>query len=137
MNWGKWNHFSVEAGLLGGVVGYLFGGWSVALGVLLTLACMDYLTGGLAGGIEGKLSSKVGFRGIAKKMAMFSLVAVGHLIDRILGEVSMVSSAVTYFYIANEILSIIENSSRIGLPIPKVLAQAVEIIKNKGDNKND
>ncbi|MEN2765782.1 phage holin family protein [Ornithinibacillus xuwenensis] len=118
---------------LGGAVGYLWGGWSELLSILLTFVVIDYITGILAAGKEGKLNSSVGFRSIPKKVMIFLLVAVGHLIDGAMGDSHMFRDAVIFFYLANELLSILENAGRIGLPIPSVLSKAVEVLKGKGD----
>jgi toxin secretion/phage lysis holin len=125
---------SVTTGL-GGVIGFLYGGWSMALTVLVTLVVLDYLTGWLASAVEGKLSSAVGFKGIAKKVTIFLIVAVAHLADGFLNAGSVLINASVFFYAANEILSIIENASRIGVPVPKVIKDAVLILKEKGEQK--
>jgi toxin secretion/phage lysis holin len=130
MNWEAL--FKVGATVTGGFVGWAFGGWSVLLQVLLALVVIDYLTGLLASGVEGKLSSKVGFKGIAKKLMIFSLVAVGHLIDKLIGDGSMVQNAIIFFFVGNEVLSVVENAGRSGLPIPPVLTKAVEVLQSKG-----
>jgi toxin secretion/phage lysis holin len=129
----KWEtiYNSITA-VLGAFVGYLFGGWSVLLGILLAFSFIDYGSGMLASSIEGKLSSKVGFRGIAKKIMIFALVAVGHLVDKALGK-EMIQNAIIFFYLGNELLSIIENAGRTGIPIPKQIQSAVEILKGKGE----
>ena len=127
--------FSMTA--LGGIIGYLWGGWNALLGILLAFVIIDYITGFIAAGAEGKLSSEVGFKGIAKKILIFVLVAVAHLLDEALGgNNDIFRDAVIFFYLANELLSIIENSGRAGLPVPDVLRNAVEILKGKGDEKN-
>ena len=124
---------SIVAGA-GAVIGYLWGGWSALLGILLAFVFIDYITGFIAAGAEGKLSSEVGFKGIAKKILIFVLVAVAHLLDEALGgDNDIFRDAVIFFYLANELLSIIENAGRAGLPIPGVLKNAVEILKGKGD----
>lgn len=116
----------------GATTGYLFGGWSTLLQVLLVFVIIDYLTGMLASGIDGRLSSKVGFRGIAKKVMIFIIVAVAHMVDKAMGgEMSMVMDATIFFYIANELLSITENAGKIGIPIPEKLLNAVEVLKGK------
>lgn len=119
----------------GAVTGFLFGGWTMALSVLVTLVVLDYLTGWLASGVEGKLSSAVGFKGIAKKIMIFLIVAVAHLADGFLGAGAILINAAVFFYAANEILSIIENAGRIGVPVPKVIKDAVQILKDKGEQK--
>jgi toxin secretion/phage lysis holin len=117
----------------GAVVGYLFGGWSVLLQILLALVIIDYVTGLLASGVEGKLSSKVGFKGIAKKIMIFCLVAVGHLIDKAIGDGSMIQNAIIFFYLGNELLSILENAGRTGLPVPDQIKNAINVLKGKSN----
>jgi toxin secretion/phage lysis holin len=120
---------------LGALVGYLFGGWSILLQILLAFVVIDYITGLLASGVEGKLSSKVGFKGAAKKIMIFCLVAVAHLADKVTGQGHMIQDAAAFFYLGNELLSIIENAGRTGLDIPEPLKNAVEMLKGKGANK--
>lgn len=133
MNWDVF--YKVGATSIGAVIGYLFGGWDVLLQILLVFVCIDYISGLLASGVEGKLSSKVGFKGIAKKVMIFALVAVAHMIDKALGESHIFRDAVIFFYIGNELLSILENTGRIGVPVPEQLKQAVQVLKGKGDGK--
>lgn len=133
----KWEMIhKVGSTTTGALIGILFGGWSPLLQILLTFSIIDYGTGLLASGIEGKLSSKIGFRGIAKKVMIFALVAVGHLIDKAIGQGSMFQDAIIFFYLGNELLSIIENAGRTGLPVPDQIKSAVQILKGKGENKN-
>ncbi len=122
----------------GAAASYLFGGWSALLGVLLAFVIVDYLTGVLAAAVDGELSSAVGLVGIAKKVCIFVIVAVAHLVDTSIGDAHIIRDATIFFYLANELLSIIENTGRLGLPIPGVIQQAVEVLKNKeglGDDK--
>ena len=124
--------FKTSVTALGGIIGYLWGGWNALLGILLAFVIIDYMTGFIAAGAEGKLSSQVGFKGIAKKIMIFILVAVAHLIDQALGgDKNIFRDATIFFYLANELLSIIENAGRAGLPIPKQLTNAVEILRGK------
>lgn len=119
----------------GALFGFIWGEWSVLLQVLLAFVIIDYFTGLLASGVEGKLSSKIGFRGIAKKLMIFVIVAVGHLVDQTIGDGHMVRDAVIFFFLGNELLSILENAGRTGLPLPTVLSNAVDILKGKGESK--
>jgi toxin secretion/phage lysis holin len=123
------------ASIGGAAACYLFGGWSALLGVLLTFVIVDYLSGVLAAGIEGTLNSRVGLFGIAKKVFIFAMVAVAHLIDTALGELHLFRDATVFFYLANELLSIVENSGRMGLPVPDTIKKAVEVLKEKGGNR--
>ncbi|WP_078499624.1 phage holin family protein [Paenibacillus selenitireducens] len=118
-------------------VTYFYGGWSAVLGALLAFVIFDYITGVVAAGSSGELKSKKGLIGIARKVFIFAMVAVGHLVDGILGDSHMLRDTIAYFYIANEVLSIIENGGRLGVPIPPVIVQAVEVLRGKGGAKND
>lgn len=133
MNWEMF--YKIGATGIGAVVGYLFGGWSILLQILLALVIIDYISGLLASGVEGKLSSKIGFKGIAKKIMIFCLVAVGHLVDKSIGDGSMIQNAIIFFYLGNELLSIIENAGRTGLRVPEQLKSAVAILQGKGDGQ--
>lgn len=124
----------------GAITGYLYGSWDTLLQVLLIFVIVDYLTGIIAGGANGKLSSKVGFRGILKKVLIFIIVAVAHwvdvAVDVALGEnVAIFRNATIFFYLANELLSITENAGEMGVPIPEKLMNAVEILKGKEEEK--
>ncbi|MFJ2045793.1 holin family protein [Paenibacillus taichungensis] len=114
------------------LVSYLFGGWSGMLGVLLVFVILDYLTGIAAAGMTGKLESNVGMFGIARKVFIFAMVSVAHLVDGVLGDGHLFRDAVAFFYIANELLSIIENGGKLGAPIPPAIRQAIEVLKGKG-----
>lgn len=132
----KWNTLYkaiVTAG--GALASYLFGGWSALLEILLAFVAIDYITGVIAAGIEGKLNSSIGWKGIAKKVGIFVIVAVANLVDRALGDAHIFRDATIFFYLANELLSIIENTGRIGLPVPDAIQKAVAILKGKGDVK--
>lgn len=104
------------------------------LGVLLMFVVVDYVSGFVAAAIEGKLSSAVGLRGIAKKVGMFTLVAVSHLLDSVMGEAHLLRDATMFFYLANELLSILENLGRIGVPIPPVIRKAVDALKGRAES---
>ncbi|WP_025027324.1 phage holin family protein [Caldalkalibacillus mannanilyticus] len=115
----------------GALASFLFGSWTGLLTTLLAMVIIDYLTGILASFIEGNLSSAHGFKGIAKKVLIFAIVAVAHLIDVILGQTMMIRDMTIYFYIANEMLSIIENAGRAGIPVPQRLKKAIVVLRNK------
>ena len=82
--------------------------------------------------MTGKLESNVGMFGIARKVFIFAMVSVAHLVDGVLGDGHLFRDAVAFFYIANELLSIIENGGKLGAPIPPVIRQAIEVLKGKG-----
>jgi len=107
---------------IGGSIGYFLGGFDGLIFALVAFVIIDYITGLMAAVIEKKLSSEIGFKGIFKKVLIFILVGIGHTIDFYLIEKgSAVRTAVIFFYLSNEGLSIIENASRIGLPVPEQL----------------
>jgi len=136
MDFNSGSVFKTVIALGGGAASYLFGGWSSLLGILLFFVVADYVSGFVAAGIEGRLASSVGLKGIAKKVFIFVIVAVAHLADQAAG-IAIIRDTAIFFYLANELLSIIENSGRIGLPIPPVIAQAVEILQGKSGVKEE
>ncbi len=104
------------------VCGFLWGQFDGLIYALIAFMVMDYITGLISAYIRKELSSSVDFRGIAKKVFIMALVAVGHILDtRIIGDGSIFRSAVIDFYLANEGISILENAGKIGLPLPKKL----------------
>ncbi|EUJ22999.1 phage holin [Listeria grandensis FSL F6-0971] len=119
----------------GAAVGLLFGGWHILVQVLMVFVIADYLTGILAGIYNGELSSKVGFKGIAKKIAIFILVAIAHQVDFVLGDKDMLRDAVIFFYLANELISMLENAARMGLNIPGKLKQVIGLLQEKAGEK--
>lgn len=122
-------------GVIGGVVGYIFGGFDVLIQVLMGFVIADYVTGLLCAGYHGKLNSKIGFKGIAKKLAIFILIAIAHLADSVVGDKSLIRDAVIFFYLANELISILENISRMDLGIPEQLKNLVDVFKNHANEK--
>ncbi|MGG1534501.1 phage holin family protein [Brevibacillus agri] len=127
------NFFKSAVAVGGAAASYLFGGWSPLLAVLLTFVAIDYVSGVVAAGAEGRLKSKVGMIGIARKVFIFAMVAIAHLVDTALGDQHVLRDATIFFYLANELLSIIENAGRVGLPVPAPIQKAVEVLKGKGD----
>ncbi|MEK4579767.1 MULTISPECIES: phage holin family protein [Bacillus] len=115
----------------GGFCGYFLGGWDATLKILVTMAVIDYLTGMIAAGFNGELKSKVGFKGIAKKVVLFLLVAAATQADAVLGTNSAIREATIFFFIGNELLSLLENAGRMGIPLPQALTNAVEILGSK------
>lgn len=117
---------------VGGALGAVLGGCDGFLYTLLLFIVVDYVTGLMVAVFEKKLSSEVGFRGIAKKVCMLCLVAIAHVIDsKVIQNGSVMRTAVIFFYISNEGISILENASILGLPVPKKLQEVLEQIKDK------
>lgn len=127
------NTLQIVIAAVGGYVGYFLGGWDGFLFALVAFVVIDYLTGIMVAILEKRLSSEVGFRGIFKKVLIFSLVAVAHIVDsQLIQTGSAIRTAVIFFYLSNEGISIIENASKIGLPIPEKLKTVLEQL-NKED----
>lgn len=121
---------------MGGFFGWFVGGMDGLLYALIAFVVVDYLTGLMAAGLEKKLSSGVGFRGIFKKVVIFCLVAVGHIIDtHVVGNGSVLRTAVIFFYLSNEGISILENAGRMGLPIPEKLKSVLEQLKEEREDE--
>ncbi|MEX2415482.1 MAG: phage holin family protein [Paenibacillaceae bacterium] len=121
----------------GSISSYLFGGWSALLNILLFFVVIDYITGIIAAGVRGELRSMVGLIGITKKIFIFVMVAIAYKIDSILGDVHFLRDTVIFFYLANELLSIIENGGRLGAPIPPVIRKAVVLLRGKEEDDKD
>jgi len=120
--------------MLGVLVTILYGEWTQALNALLIAMAIDYLTGVLAAAISAKkkIDYKIGAKGIAKKTTILLIVSVGHLADEVLGT-DVVMMAITYAYLANEGLSIVENAEVVGVPVPNVVKMAYQTIGEKGN----
>ena len=131
------NTIQIVIAAAGAYIGYFLGGWDGFLYALVAFVVIDYLTGVMVAILEKRLSSEVGFRGIFKKVLLFSLVSIGHIIDsKLIQTGSGIRTAVIFFYLSNEGISIIENAAKIGLPIPEKLRSVLKQL-NKEDNKNE
>ena len=123
----------IAAAGIGGIATYIWGPWDALIIALVAMVIIDYITGVIKAAVQGKLSSAVGFRGLLKKVAIFLLVAVGVMVDRVIPATNeAVRSAVIFFSIANEGLSILENAGELGLPLPAALKKSLEKMKDKG-----
>lgn len=119
--------------LVGGLLTTLLGGWDMALKVLVLFVVLDYVTGVIAAYIDKSLNSRVGFRGIAKKILLFVPIAVAYWLDQLLGQEILRNLAI-FFYLANEGLSMVENLGRAGVPIFPGLQDA--LVQIKGSEKD-
>ena len=119
---------------LGTAATYLWGGWDTVLMALVVFATIDYMTGVAAAWARRELSSEIGARGIVKKVGMFVIIAVCNVIDNTggIGE-PILRTAATWWYLANEALSIIENLAEIGVPIPQRIMSALASLKGEED----
>lgn len=124
--------------VFGGWLGWFLGGVDGFLIALITLVAIDYITGFMVAVIEKQLSSELGFKGLFKKMLIFAMVGIGHLIDNsLIGGGEILRTAVIFFYAANEGISILENASRVGLPIPEKLKDILLQLRKRGDAKTE
>lgn len=115
---------------IGGYLGYVLGGRDGFLYALVAFVVIDYLTGVMVSVINKKLSSDIGFKGIFKKVMIFLMVAIGHTIDaHLIGNGAAIRTAVIFFYISNEGISILENSANLGLPVPEKLKDILVQLK--------
>lgn len=128
-----WSWIQTAFTVLGGLLGWFLGGFDGFLYALVALMVADYITGVMCAIVEKKLSSEIGFKGIFKKVLIFILVGVGHLIDtNLIGDGSVLRTDIIFFYCSNEGVSMLENAGRLGLPIPEKLKDILVQLHNKG-----
>ena len=131
-----WNSIQFVFTMIGGWLGYFLGGCDGLLYALLIFIICDYITGVMCAVSDKKLSSAVGFRGICRKVLIFILVGIANVIDiNVLGQVGVLRTAVIFFYISNEGLSLIENSAHLGLPIPNKLKEVLEQLHDRAEKE--
>jgi len=122
--------------IIAAVCGFLWGEADGLLYALIAFMTIDYISGVIVAIVRHELSSEVGFKGIAKKVLILALVAVGHILDvHVLGSGAACRSAVIGFYLANEGISILENAGELGLPLPKKIIAVLKQLKDKEDDE--
>ena len=133
-----WSMVQLIFTALGGWLGYFLGGCDGLLTALVLFAVVDYLTGIMCAVADKKLSSQVGFKGICRKVLIFLLVGIANIIDvQVIGTGSVIRTAVIFFYLSNEGVSILENAAHLGLPIPEALKAALEQIHDRSEKEGD
>ena len=134
-----WNVVQLAFAAIGGWLGWFLGGADGFLYALIAFVVIDYITGVMCAIVDHKLSSEVGFKGICKKVLIFMMVGIGNIIDvQVLGQAGVLRTAVIFFYLSNEGVSLMENAGHLGLPIPAKLKAVLEQLhdrSNKEDNK--
>ena len=133
-----WNMIQFVFTAIGGWLGYFLGGCDGLIIALVVFVAVDYLTGILCAISDKSLSSEVGFKGIAKKVVIFMLVGVANILDvEVIGTGSVLRTAVIFFYLSNEGISLLENATHLGLPVPKKLKDVLEQIHDRSEEKED
>lgn len=123
---------------VGAAIGWFFGGLDALITAILLLSLIDFISGILAAAIKGEgLQSKIGFRGIAKKVMMYLLIAAAHVIDGVLGTTAVVRDGAIMFFIVNEIISLFENAGKLGVNVPPIFANTIESLRQKNSNEDD
>ena len=133
----NWNWAQAIFAALGGFLGWFLGGYDGFLYVLIVFVVLDYLTGVLCAILDRRLSSEIGAQGIFKKVLIFALVGVGHMLDElVLGGSGTIRTAVVFFYLSNEGVSLLENAAHIGLPVPQKLKDVLEQLHDRDDKED-
>ncbi|HFK2757439.1 hypothetical protein IV72_GL001579 [Atopobium minutum] len=132
-----WNTLQLIFAAIGGWLGYYLGGFDGLLYALIAFVICDYVTGMMCAVSDKKLSSEVGFKGIAKKVVIFILVAVANIIDtNVITQGAILRTAVIFFYLSNEGLSLVENATHLGLPVPDKLKAVLAQLHDRAEKED-
>lgn len=133
-----WNTIQLIFTAIGGWLGWFLGGCDGLLYALIAFVVIDYITGVMCAIADKKLSSAVGFKGICKKVLIFALVGGGHILDAfVIGSGSVLRTAIIFFYLSNEGVSLVENCAHLGLPVPQKLKDVLEQLHNRAEKEDD
>ena len=136
-----WNTIQLIFAAIGGWLGYFLCGCDGLLVALIAFVAVDYLTGVMCAIADKNLSSEVGFKGICRKVLIFILVGIANILDvQVIGDGSILRTAVIFFYLSNEGVSLLENAGHLGLPIPEKLKAVLEQLHDRevtSDEKED
>lgn len=134
-----WNTIQLIFAAIGGWLGWFLGGCDGLLYALIAFVVIDYITGIMCAIADQNLSSEVGFRGICRKVLIFLLVGIANILDvNIIGTGCVLRTAVIFFYLSNEGVSLLENAAHLGLPIPKKMKDILAQLHSRSeDNKED
>lgn len=138
------NVICTSVGMAGSFIASLFGGWTASLTTLLIFMGIDYMSGLVVAGVfhnspkteTGALESRAGWKGLIRKFMILLFVLIGYRLDVAMG-LAYIKDAVCIAFMANELLSIVENAGLMGLPIPAVVTNAIDILKKKGDHNEN
>ena len=127
-----WNTIQLAFAAVGGWLGYFLGGCDGLLYALLAFVVIDYITGVMYAIADKNLSSEVGFKGICRKVLIFLLVGIANVLDvQVIGTGSVLRTAVIFFYISNEGVSLLENAAHLGLPVPEKIKTVLEQLHDR------
>lgn len=130
-----WNTIQLIFSAVGGWLGYFLGGCDGLLYALIAFVVIDYITGVMCAIINRELSSAVGFKGNFRKVLIFLLVGIANIIDvQVIGTGAVLRTAVIFFYISNEGVSLLENAGHLGLPIPEKIKTVLEQLHDRAEN---
>jgi len=133
-----WNIIQLVISAIGGWLGYFLGGYDGLLYALIAFVVTDYITGVLCAIVDKKLSSQVGFKGICRKVLIFTLVGTANILDmQVIGTGSVLRTAVIFFYLSNEGVSLVENAAHLGLPVPEKLRAILEQLHDRAESEDD
>ncbi|RHO00545.1 holin [Clostridium sp. AM22-11AC] len=132
-----WNTIQLAFAAVGGWLGYFLGGCDGLLYALLTFVVIDYITGVMYAIADKNLSSEVGFKGICRKVLIFLLVGIANVLDvQVIGTGSVLRTAVIFFYISNEGVSLLENAAHLGLPVPEKIKTVLEQLHDRAESED-
>ncbi len=132
-----WNWIQLALSAVGGALGWFFGGMDGLIYALLVFVIADYITGVMCAIADKNLSSEVGFKGICKKVLIFVMVGIGHIMDTyLIGNGEVLRTAVIFFYCSNEGVSMLENAGHLGLPIPAKLKEVLEQLHDRAEKED-
>lgn len=133
-----WNTIQFIFAGIGGWLGWFLGSYDGLLYALLVFVIVDYITGVMCAIADHSLSSEVGFKGICRKVLIFVLVGIANILDvQVVGNGSVLRTAIIFFYISNEGVSLLENAGHLGLPIPEKLKSVLEQLHDRAEEKED
>lgn len=132
-----WNTIQLAFAAIGGWLGYFLGGCDGLLYALLAFVVIDYITGVMYAIADKNLSSEVGFKGICRKVLIFLLVGIANVLDvQVIGTGSVLRTAVIFFYISNEGVSLLENAAHLGLPVPEKIKTVLEQLHDRAESED-
>ena len=133
-----WNTIQLIFTAIGGWLGYFLGGCDGLLYALIAFVVLDYITGVMCAINDKTLSSEVGFRGICRKVLIFLLVGIANILDvQVIGTGSVLRTAVIFFYISNEGVSLLENAAHLGLPVPEKIKTVLEQLHDRSESEDE